>query len=49
MRYGSATENAIRDAAARYLPLGKRIVTVVTPDKSAPLAGRLDRVEGGGK
>jgi predicted Zn-dependent peptidase len=49
MRYGSATETALRDAAARYLPLGKRIVTVVTPDKTAPLAGRLDKVEGGSK
>jgi predicted Zn-dependent peptidase len=41
-RYATITVAGVKDAAARYLPLGRRIVTVVTPNKSAPLAGRLD-------
>ena len=34
----------VKDAAARYLPLDKRVVTVVTPNKAAPVCGRLDKV-----
>jgi predicted Zn-dependent peptidase len=41
-RYSSATESAVRDAAARYLPLTRRVTVDVKVDKSAPLAGRLD-------
>ncbi len=31
-------------AAVKYLPLDKRVVTVVTPNKTAPVCGRLDKV-----
>ncbi len=34
----------VKDAATKYLPLGKRVVTVVTPNKAAPVCGRLDKV-----
>jgi zinc protease len=42
-RYEGATAAAARDAAARWLPADKRVVTVVRPTKGAPLAGRLAR------
>ncbi len=38
-RYRDATPRAIRDAAAKWLPAGARVVTIVTPDKSAPICG----------
>jgi predicted Zn-dependent peptidase len=40
-RYESATTGGVRDAAGRWLPADKRIVTLVKPDKSAPTAGKL--------
>ncbi|WP_394828917.1 M16 family metallopeptidase [Pendulispora albinea] len=40
-RYEGATGNALREAARRHLPPDKRIVTLVTPEKGAPVAGRL--------
>jgi len=40
-RYEQATASSVQDVARRYLPADKRIVTVVTPEKGAPVAGRL--------
>jgi zinc protease len=34
----------VKDAVAKYLPLDRRVVTVVTPNKTAPVCGRLDKV-----
>lgn len=40
-RYESVSPADVRKAAADFLPLKKRVVTVVTPKKGAPRAGRL--------
>ncbi len=40
-RYENLTPATVQKAAATYLPKGARIVTVVTPTKGAPRAGRL--------
>jgi zinc protease len=40
-RYERATAADVQKAAADLLPVGRRIVTVVTPVKGAPKAGRL--------
>ena len=40
-RYQAPGAAQVLDAAKAYLPLGKRIVTLVTPVKGAPLAGEL--------
>jgi zinc protease len=42
-RYESATAASVREAAARWLAPGKRVVAIVRPTKGAPLAGRLVR------
>ena len=38
------TAAQVKDAVTKYLPLDKRVVTVVTPNKAAPVCGRLDKV-----
>jgi predicted Zn-dependent peptidase len=40
-RYETATGAGVREVADKWLPVGKRVVTLVNPDKSAPMAGRL--------
>ena len=40
-RYETATAEAVARAAREFLPLDRRIVAVVTPDKSAPVSGVL--------
>jgi len=40
-RYEQAGAGALQDAARRLLPPDKRVVTFVTPDKGAPVSGRL--------
>jgi predicted Zn-dependent peptidase len=40
-RYERLGPTDIQQAAAAYLPPGRRVVTVVTPKKGAPRAGRL--------
>ena len=42
-RYEGATDAGVREAARRYLPLERRVVTLIRPTKGAPLAGRLAR------
>jgi predicted Zn-dependent peptidase len=44
-RYESATKDAVRDASVKLTPPGARVVTIVTPTKGAPLAGRLVRAQ----
>jgi len=44
-RYAAATVASVVGAAKEYLPLDRRIVAVVTPDKSAPVSGVLRRVQ----
>ena len=46
-RYEAVTAQAIMEAAKKWLPLDRRILTVVVPTKGAPVAGRL--VSGGEK
>ena len=41
-QYQSVTTNDVQAAAAKWLPAGKRIVTIVTPTPGAPRAGRLE-------
>jgi hypothetical protein len=36
-------------AAMRFLPLDKRVITIVTPTKGAPISGKLDAVKPGVK
>ncbi len=38
------TAAQVKDAVVKYLPLERRVVTVVTPNKAAPVCGRLDKV-----
>jgi predicted Zn-dependent peptidase len=38
-RYAHATLEGVNDAARRLLPLDRRVVAVITPDKSAPVSG----------
>ena len=45
-RYEEATETQVWDAVRSWLPEGKRVVTIVTPVKGAPVCGVL---RGGGK
>ncbi len=45
-RYEEATETQVWDAVRTWLPEGKRVVTIVTPVKGAPVCGVL---RGGGK
>jgi predicted Zn-dependent peptidase len=40
-RYATATAEGVADAARRYLPHGRRVVAVVTPDRTAPVCGVL--------
>jgi zinc protease len=40
-RYSQATPESLVAAVRRYLPLDRRIVTIVTPKKGAPVAGVL--------
>ncbi len=40
-RYSKATPDAVKSAAVQHLPTDKRVVTIVTPTKGAPLAGQL--------
>jgi len=40
-RYATATVESVSDAVRRYLPLDRRIVTVVTPEKGVPVSGVL--------
>jgi zinc protease len=40
-RYEAIKPEAVQKAAALYLPANKRIVTIVTPTRGAPRAGRL--------
>ena len=40
-RYSSATKEALKEASVHYLPADKRVVTIVTPTKGAPISGRL--------
>jgi predicted Zn-dependent peptidase len=40
-RYETATASGVQRAAAELLPAGRRVVTVVRPNKEAPKAGRL--------
>jgi zinc protease len=40
-RYDAATAASVRSAIAEWLGKGHRVVTVVTPDPKAPLAGEL--------
>ena len=40
-RYALATTTTVGDAVRQYLPLDRRIVTIVTPDKDAPVCGVL--------
>lgn len=40
-RYEAIKPDAVQKAAALYLPADKRIVTIVTPTRGAPRAGRL--------
>jgi predicted Zn-dependent peptidase len=42
-RYERVSPADVQKAAASLLPLGKRVVTIVTPTKGAPRAGRLVR------
>jgi zinc protease len=44
-RYASATVASVSDAARRYLPLDGRVIAVLTPDKTAPVAGVLRSVK----
>ena len=44
-RYDAIAAGAVKDAARRLLPLERRVVTVVTPNKTAPICGRLDKVQ----
>jgi zinc protease len=39
-RYVGATAGAVREAACRALPAGRRVVAVVVPDEGAPRTGR---------
>jgi predicted Zn-dependent peptidase len=43
-RYENATASEVTQAARVYLPPGKRVVTMVTPVKGAPLCGELRAV-----
>jgi zinc protease len=43
-RYSSATADTVVQAVRQYLPLGRRIVAYVTPDKTAPVSGKLGGV-----
>ena len=40
-RYRDATAEGVVDAVRRYLPLDRRVVATVTPDKTAPVSGVL--------
>ncbi len=40
-RYASASSDAVASAARMYLPLDRRVIAVVTPEKGAPVAGVL--------
>jgi predicted Zn-dependent peptidase len=40
-RYEAVTPGGLRDAARKWLPAGRRVVTLVRPTRGAPLAGRL--------
>jgi predicted Zn-dependent peptidase len=44
-----ATTRSVADAARAWLKEKERVVTLVTPTKDAPLAGRLDKTTRGGK
>jgi predicted Zn-dependent peptidase len=43
-RYASASATTVVDAVRQYLPLDRRVVAVVTPDRTAPVSGVLERV-----
>ena len=40
-RYATASAAEVVDAVRRYLPLDRRVVVTVTPDKTAPVSGVL--------
>jgi len=40
-RYEGSNASAVQEAARRWLPPDKRIVTIVTSEKGAPISGRL--------
>jgi zinc protease len=48
-RYRDATASDVANAAKRWLPLGHRVVAVVTPKKGAPLCGVLASATPSGK
>jgi predicted Zn-dependent peptidase len=49
-RYENGTKEAVKDAAVKLTPESSRVVTIVTPVKGAPLAGRLVKsTKAGGK
>ncbi|MEZ4263390.1 MAG: pitrilysin family protein [Polyangiaceae bacterium] len=43
-RVKNATAAAVQGAAKTWLPKDKRVVTIVTPSKSAPIAGRVTKI-----
>jgi predicted Zn-dependent peptidase len=47
-RYQKVTAADVK-GAMRYLPADRRVVTIVTPVKGAPVSGKLDAVKAGGK
>ena len=44
-RYATATTASVTDAVRKYLPLDRRVVVLVKPDKAAPVSGVLEKVE----
>jgi predicted Zn-dependent peptidase len=45
-RYQQANVESLRQAALKWLPADKRVITLVTPTKGAPLAGKLVATKG---
>jgi predicted Zn-dependent peptidase len=48
-RTTTATTTSVADAARTWLKEKDRVVTIVTPNKAAPIAGKLTNVKRGGK
>lgn len=48
-RTTTATTTSVADAARMWLKEKDRVVTIVTPNKSAPIAGKISKVTRGGK
>jgi hypothetical protein len=48
-RTTSATTTSVADAARSWLKEKDRVVTIVTPNKAAPIAGKITNVKRGGQ